>query len=167
MQTETTLLAFLASLDIAFDVVDHPPVFTVDEARTLRGAIPGAHSKNLFVKDKKGRLFLLVARESAVIDLKRVHEKIGAQGRLSFGSAERLENLFGVKPGAVTPFGAINDRCHAVTIVLEQELMAQERLNFHPLVNTRTIGLSRDGLLKFLAATGHQPVIVPLDEADP
>jgi Ala-tRNA(Pro) deacylase len=167
MHTEPALLAFLASLDIAFEVIEHPPVFTVDEARTLRGVVPGVHSKNLFVKDKKGRMFLLVARESSVIDLKRVHERIGAQGRLSFGSADRLESLFGVKPGSVTPFGAINDRSHMVTIVLEQELMAQARLNFHPLVNTKTVGLSPQGLLTFLSATGHEPLIVSLETDEP
>lgn len=164
MLTEPELLAFLAALDIAVDAIDHPPVFTVEEAKSLRGAIPGAHSKNLFVRDKKGRHFLLVARESAVIDLRRVHERIGAQGRVSFGSAELLATMFGVKPGSVTPFGAINDKGRHVTIVLERELMDHERLNFHPLVNTRTIGLSRAGLLKFLAATGHEPLIVSLSE---
>ena len=164
MQTEPELLAFLAALDIAVEAIDHPPVFTVEEARSLRGAIPGAHSKNLFVKDKKGRLFLLVARESAVIDLKHVHEKIGGQGRVSFGSADLLESVFGVKPGSVTPFGAINDKARHVTIVLERELMDHQRLNFHPLINTRTIGLSRAGLLKFLAATGHEPLIISLSE---
>jgi len=163
-KTEPELLAFLTALDIAFDAVDHPPVFTVEEAQSLRGTIAGTHSKNLFIKDKKGRLFLLVAREKAVIDLKRVHEKIGAQGRVSFGSAEQLETVFGVKPGSVTPFGAINDTGRRVTIVLDKELVAQARLNFHPLVNTRTIGLSSAGLLKFLAATGHEPRIIVLTQ---
>ena len=95
---------------IETETVDHPPLFTVEDSQALRGEIPGGHTKNLFVKDKKGRLFLLVLGEETVVDLKRVHEKIGAQGRVSFGSAELLEEVWGVRPGAVTPFGAINDK---------------------------------------------------------
>ncbi len=117
------------------------------------------------MKDKKGRLFLLTLGEETQIDLKRVHEKIGASGRVSFGSAELLEEVWGVRPGAVTPFGAINDRDGRVTVVLDSELMAHARVNFHPLVNTRTTGVSPDGLLKFLRATGHEPVLVSLGAA--
>jgi Ala-tRNA(Pro) deacylase len=131
----------------------------------LRGQVPGGHSKNLFVKDKKGRLFLLTLGEETPVDLKRVHEKISASGRVSFGSAELLEEVWGVLPGAVTPFGAINDRDGRVTVVLDSELMAYTRVNFHPLVNTRTTGVSPDGLLKFLRATGHEPMLVPLGAA--
>ena len=104
------LIAYLAALGVETETVDHPPLFTVEDSRTLRGDIPGGHTKNLFVKDKKGRLFLLVLGEETVVDLKKVHETIGAQGRVSFGSAELLEEVWGVKPGAVTPFGAINDK---------------------------------------------------------
>src|SRR5579863_9779910 len=104
------LIAYLAKLGVETTTVDHPPLFTVGDSQALRGDIPGGHTKNLFVKDKKGRLFLLVLGEETTIDLKRAHEKIGAQGRVSFGSAELLEEVWGVKPGAVTPFGAINDR---------------------------------------------------------
>ena len=104
------LLAYLAVLSIETETIDHPPLFTVEDSQALRGDIPGGHTKNLFVKDKKGQLFLLVLGEQAVVDLKKVHEKIGAQGRVSFGSAELLEEVWGVKPGAVTPFGAINDK---------------------------------------------------------
>jgi Ala-tRNA(Pro) deacylase len=156
------LIAFLESLGIGADTVEHPPLHTVEESRSLRGQIAGGHAKNLFVKDKKGRLFLLTLGEDTPIDLKRVHEKIGASGRVSFGSAELLEEVWGVRPGAVTPFGAINDREGRVTVVLDTELMAHERVNFHPLVNTRTTGVSSEGLLKFLRATGHEPVLVPL-----
>ena len=131
-------------------------------SRALRGDIPGGHAKNLFVKDKKGRLFLLVLGEETPIDLKRVHEKIGAQGRVSFGSAELLEEVWGVRPGAVTPFGAINDEAARVTVVLDAGDDGHERLNFHPLVNTRTTGLASADLVKFLRATGHEPVIIAL-----
>jgi Ala-tRNA(Pro) deacylase len=156
------LLAFLDSLGVAHETVDHPPLHTVEESQTLRGQIPGGHSKNLFVKDKKSRLFLLTLGEETVVDLKRVHEKIGANGRVSFGSAELLEEVWGVRPGAVTPFGAINDKPGRVTVVLDSGLMAQTRVNFHPLVNTRTTGVSSEGLIKFLRATGHEPLVTAL-----
>ncbi len=163
--TPEDLFARLDALGVAHETIEHPPLFTVEDSQNLRGEIPGGHTKNLFVKDKKGRLFLLVLGEDAVIDLKRAHEKIGAQGRVSFGSAELLEEVWGVKPGAVTPFGAINDRDGQVTVVLDAALMAHERLNFHPLVNTRTTGLASGDLVKFLRATGHEPMIVALAEA--
>jgi Ala-tRNA(Pro) deacylase len=161
------LLDYLSSLSIEAETVDHPPLFTVEDSRALRGDIPGGHTKNLFVKDKKGRLFLLVVGEEAVVDLKRVHEKIGAQGRVSFGSAELLGEVWGVLPGAVTPFGAINDTGGRVQVVLDAALMRCERLNFHPLVNTRTTGLANADLVKFLRATGHEPLIVALGSSAP
>lgn len=156
------LLAYLADLGVDTSTVEHPPLFTVEEAQALRGEIPGGHTKNLFVKDKKGRLFLLVLGEATEVDLKRVHERIGGQGRVSFGSADLLEEVWGVRPGAVTPFGAINDRDGRVSVVLDEAMMAHERLNFHPLVNTRTTGLASADLVKFLRAAGHEPLIVAL-----
>ena len=160
------LLAYLGHLGIATTTVEHPPLHTVEDSRALRGEIPGGHAKNLFVKDKKSRLFLLTLEETAAVDLKRVHEKIGAQGRVSFGSADLLEEVFGVRPGAVTPFGAVNDRDGRVTVVLDADLMRHQRVNFHPLVNTRTTGLASADMVKFLRATGHEPVIVPLASGD-
>ena len=162
--TPEDLFARLDALGVAHQTIEHPPLFTVEDSQNLRGEIPGGHTKNLFVKDKKGRLFLLVLGEETVVDLKRVHEKIGGQGRVSFGSAELLEEVWGVKPGAVTPFGAINDHDGQVTVVLDAALMAEGRLNFHPLVNTRTTGLASGDLITFLRATGHEPVIVALAE---
>jgi Ala-tRNA(Pro) deacylase len=162
--TSDDLIAYLDSLAIATSTVEHPPLHTVEDSRALRGDIPGGHVKNLFVKDKKGRLFLLVLDEEAEVDLKRVHERIGAQGRVSFGSAELLHEVWGVKPGAVTPFGAINDAAGRVTVVLDATMMRRERLNFHPLVNTRTTGLASADIIKFLQATGHEPLIVELGE---
>ena len=117
------LLAYLAALGIETETIDHPPLFTVEDSRTLRGDIPGGHTKNLFVKDKKNRVFLLVLGEETAVDLKRAHGKIGAQGRVSFGSAELLEEVWGVKPGAVTPFGAINDKAGKVSVVLDEAMM--------------------------------------------
>jgi Ala-tRNA(Pro) deacylase len=156
------LLTFLASHGIAAETVAHEPVFTVAESRPVKARIPGAHSKNLFVKDKKGRLFLITAKDETPIDLKRAHEAIGASGRLSFGSAEQLREALGVEPGSVTPFAVINDRAGRVTMVLDANLMEHERVNFHPLVNSMTTGVSREDLLRFLEITGHAPMIVRL-----
>jgi Ala-tRNA(Pro) deacylase len=160
------LLGYLSSLSIETETVEHPPLHTVEDSRALRGDIPGGHTKNLFVKDKKNRLFLLVLGEKTAVDLKRVHEKIGAQGRVSFGSAELLEAVWGVKPGAVTPFGAINDEAGQVRVVLDEAMMRHKRLNFHPLVNTRTTGLASADLMKFLRATGHEPMVVALGQEE-
>jgi len=164
--TPTDLIAFLDNLGIATHTVDHPALHTVEDSQALRGDIPGGHTKNLFVKDKKSRLFLLVLGEEASIDLKRVHEKIGAQGRVTFGGPDLLEEVWGVKPGSVTPFGAINDAAGRVTVVLDADMMRHERLNFHPLVNTSTTGLASADLIKFLRATGHEPLIAPLADTE-
>ena len=153
------LFAYLDSLRIAHKTVTHPPVFTVEEARDLRGAVAGAHTKNLFLRDKKGTVFLVVALENAVIELKSLHRVLGASGRFSFGSAELMRELIGVEPGSVTPFAVINDETHRVTVVLDAAMMEHAVLNYHPLVNTGTTTISRDGLLKFLEATGHPPRI--------
>jgi Ala-tRNA(Pro) deacylase len=157
--TPEELLATLDRLGLEVTTVEHPPLFTVDESKALRGAIRGAHTKNLFLKDRKGALFLVVAEEDAAIDLKRIHTVIGASGKVSFGSAELLIEVWGVQPGAVTPFGAINDREGRVTVVLDRALMRHEVLNHHPLVNTRTTSIRRDDLIAFLRATGHEPLI--------
>ena len=164
--TSDELIAFLDSLAIATTTIEHPPLYTVEDSQKLRGDIPGGHVKNLFVKDKKGRLFLLVLGEETQVDLKRVHETIGAQGRVSFGSADLLYEVWGVRPGAVTPFGAINDAAGRVTVALDATMMRHQRLNFHPLINTRTTGLASADIVKFLRATGHEPLIVELGRAD-
>lgn len=156
------LIAALDALGIAVTRIDHEAVFTVAESKALRGAIHGHHTKNLFLKDKKGRLFLVSALESTRIDLKRLHETLGASGRLSFGSAELLLEKLGVAPGSVTAFAVINDRAREVTMVLDARLMSGEPMNFHPLVNTATLGIARDDMLRFLRATGHEPMIVDL-----
>jgi Ala-tRNA(Pro) deacylase len=137
-------------------------VFTVDEARRLRGELPGVHSKSLFLRNKKGHMWLVVAREDRTIDLKELGERLGA-GRFSFGSADRLMRYLGVIPGAVTPFGAINDRDQVVKIVLDRQMLEQEPLNFHPLDNTKTTTISADGLVSFLQATGHPPELLDFE----
>ena len=153
------LFAYLDNLGIAHQTVSHPPVFTVEEAQAQRGQVAGGHTKNLFLRDKKGVLFLVVAAEDAAIELKSLHRLLGASGRFSFGSAELLRETLGVEPGAVTPFAAINDQAGRVTVILDAAMMAHEGLNFHPLADTKTTTISREGLLKFLHATGHPPRI--------
>jgi Ala-tRNA(Pro) deacylase len=153
------LFAYFDRLGIKHSTVSHPPLFTVEQSQALRGQIPGGHTKNLFLKDKKDALFLVVALEDAKIDLKGLHRLLGATGRFSFGSANLLQEVWGVLPGAVTPFGAINDAASRVTVVLDSDLMAHELVNSHPLVNTQTTTLASADLIKFLEATGHQPRI--------
>jgi Ala-tRNA(Pro) deacylase len=153
------LFAYLDSLGIAHKTVIHPPVFRVEDARALRGEVAGGHTKNLFLRDKKGALFLVVAPEDAVIELRSLHRLLDASGRFSFGSPDLLREVLGVEPGSVTPFAAINDKASRVTVVLDAAMMTHEVLNFHPLVNTGTTTISRAGLVKFLEATGHRPRI--------
>ncbi len=154
------LFAMLAEQGIDVVTVSHPALHTVEESRALRGEIPGGHIKNLFVKDKKGRVFLIVAEEDAQIDLKGVHALIGGRGRVSFGKADQLMELLGVRPGAVTPFALVNDTDAVVTCIFDEALMRHEVLNCHPLVNTMTTTIHRDDLLRFLDAHGHKPQIV-------
>ena len=158
--TPEDLFEYLDRLGIATSTVAHPPLFTVEESRSLRGEIPGAHTKNLFLEDRKDRLFLVAAEEHARIDLKHLHRRIGASGRLSFGKPEVLRATLGVEPGAVTPFAAINDRDGRVTIVLDRPLFARDGLNFHPLVNTRTTRITATDLVRFLGAAGHPPLVL-------
>jgi len=153
------LFAYLDDLGIAHQTVRHPPLFTVEQSRALRGQIPGGHTKNLFLRDRKYALTLVVALEDAEIDLKSLHRRLGAAGRFSFGSADLLRETWGVEPGAVTPFGAVNDTEGRVNVVLDAAMMEHETLNYHPLVNTMTTSIARDDLVKFLQATGHMPRI--------
>ncbi len=162
--TPETLFAALDAMGIAHETIEHPPLFTVEESKALRGAIPGAHTKNLFLKDKKGKLFLVTAVESTRIDLKRLHEIIGGSGRLSFGSPEQMMAHLGVTPGSVTAVAVINDEAGAVTVILDRRLANYARVNCHPLVNTMTTGVSHADLLRFLAAVGHAPQIVAIGE---
>lgn len=153
------LFAALDALAIKYTTVKHPPLFTVEQSRALRGQIPGGHTKNLFLRDKKHALFLVVAEEEADIDLKGLHRLLGANGRFSFGSSDLLREVWGVEPGAVTPFGAMNDTAGRVTVVLDKAMLAHPTLNFHPLVNTMTTSIARDDLIRFLESTGHSPRI--------
>jgi Ala-tRNA(Pro) deacylase len=160
MPDPSTLFAFLDQLGIAHPTVTHPALFTVEQSQSLRGTIPGGHTKNLFLKDKKGALFLVTALEDAVIELKSLHRLLGASGRFSFGPAELMRETLGIEPGAVTPFAAMNDAGRRVTVVLDAALMRHGTINCHPLVNTMTTSIAREDLIRFLEATGHPPQIV-------
>ena len=150
------LFAHLDALGLAHRTVDHAPVFTVGQAKQHRGELPGHHIKNLFLRNKKEAMWLVVALEDREIDLKRLGEALGA-GRLSFGSPERLRRHLGVEPGSVTPFSVINDPDHQVTLVLDRGVAEGGPLNAHPLTNTMTTAISFADLSRFFVATGHTP----------
>ncbi|MGZ9112395.1 MAG: prolyl-tRNA synthetase associated domain-containing protein [Rhodoplanes sp.] len=158
-QTPDQLFAFLDTLGIAHTSVTHPPLFTVEQSRALRGQIPGGHTKNLFLRDKKNNVYLVTAEEDANIDLKGLHRLLGASGRFSFGAAELMLELLGVAPGSVTPLGVLHDTEGRINVVLDAALMEHDTINCHPLVNTMTTSLKREDLVKFLEATGHSPRI--------
>jgi len=171
--TPADLLAKLTTLGLQYREHRHDAVFTVEEAKDLRGSLPGAHCKCLFVRDKKGASFLVVCLEDRRLDMKALASLLGAK-RLSFASPERLHAQLGVEPGSVTPFAAINDQAarhdnqqpfKPVTIVLDSEMMQADLVNYHPLINTSTIALSPSELLRFLDATDHQPLITDLSAA--
>ncbi|NNF79320.1 MAG: prolyl-tRNA synthetase associated domain-containing protein [Rhizobiales bacterium] len=157
--TRDDLFARLAELGIETKTKDHAPVYTVEEARALRGEISGEHCKNLFLKDKKGVLWLVVTLEEAQVDLKALPQKIGS-GRLSFGKGELLAEVLGIEPGSVTPFALINDTEQKVQVVLDEAMMAHDVLNYHPLKNDATTSVSSQDLLKFVQSCGHEPQIV-------
>lgn len=159
MKTRDDLLTFLAAHGVAQTTYDHPAVFTVGEGGDIKDKIPGAHTKNLFLKDAKGQLWLISAEGHAQIDLKRLHTVIGS-ARLSFGNAELMGETLGVTPGSVTAFGLINDTDRRVRFVLDRTLAEAELVNFHPLTNTATTTVSREGFATFLAGLGISPMVV-------
>jgi Ala-tRNA(Pro) deacylase len=157
--TPDQLFTALDGLGISHTTVKHPPLFTVEQSRNLRGQIPGGHTKNLFLRDKKYAIYLVVTLEDAEIDLKGLHRVLGANGRFSFGSSDLMREVLGVEPGSVTPFSVINDTQGRVTVVLDAAMMEHTTLNYHPLVNTMTTSIGREDLVKFLESTGHIPRI--------
>jgi Ala-tRNA(Pro) deacylase len=163
--TPDSLLTVLDAMGIRHETVHHEAAFTVEQSKHLRGEIPGAHTKNLFLKDKKGKLFLVTAVENTVIDLKRLHEIIGGSGRLSFGSAEQMQANLGIAPGSVTALAVINDEQRSVSVILDERLSSFGRVNCHPLINTMTTGISYDDLLRFLTETGHAPQVMTIGTA--
>ena len=153
------LMVKLASLDISFTTHTHPPLRTVEDAKALRGDLHGAHIKNLYLRDRKKRNFLIVVGEDRVIDLKALPGLIGSD-RLSFGSADRLFETLGVRPGAVSPFALINDLDHKVLLILDADLADHPCLFAHPLVNDITLGVSGTNLMQFFGYTGHEPQLL-------
>ncbi len=150
----------LEALGIATSTVHHPPVFTVEEAKRLRGPVQGAHTKNLFLRDKKGRnMWLLVCLEDRDVNIRELEGKLGST-RLSFGSAERLMKYLGVIPGAVTPFAVVNDKAGTVRVALDRGALEREPLNFHPLDNAMTTSIGADAFLRFLEAEGHPAKLI-------
>ncbi len=158
------LFAFLDELTISTTTVTHPPLHTVEESKALRGDLPGAHIKNLFLKDKKGRLFLLTCLENRTVDMKSMH-KVLSSARLSFGKPDLLWETLGVRPGAVTPFSLINDRENEkkVTFALDAALKESDVIHAHPLHNEATTAISSDDLMKFIAACGHSALMMDFD----
>ncbi len=161
-KTAHDLFAFLDAHDIAHSTLEHPAVFRVGEGEEIKAALPGAHTKNLFLKDAKDQLWLISALGETRIDLKRLPAVIGS-ARLSFGREELMVEALGVRPGSVTLFALINDPARRVRLVLDQALFGHETVNFHPLTNTATTAVSREGMMAFLRALDVEPQIVDFD----
>jgi len=164
--TTDQLLARLSELGIAARTIEHPPVFTVEEARRYRGDLPGTHTKSLFLRDKKEAMWMVVCLESRALDLKDLARRLGAK-HLSFGSPERLMRHLGVIPGAVSPFAVVNDAGRVVQVVLDRAVLAQDPVNLHPLDNAKTTAIAAADLLRFLEAEGHAPRMIDFDAAVP
>jgi len=159
MMSRAELMAFLEKIGVETVTHDHPAVFRVEEGEDLKRGIAGAHTKNLFLKDAKGQLWLISAEGHAAVDLKRLHTVIGS-ARLSFGNAALMAETLGVAPGSVTAFGLINDKERRVRFVLDRTLAEAELVNFHPLENTATTTISQAGFQRFLDAIGVKPLVV-------
>jgi Ala-tRNA(Pro) deacylase len=157
------LMARFAALGIRTETREHAPVFTVEEARRLRGEIPGGHCKNLFLKDERGALYLIVCLEEARIDLKTAPARIGSR-RLSFGKPDLLTAVLGVEAGSVTPFALINAAPGRIEVILDAAMMEEELLNYHPLKNDATTTIRAADLVAFIRSCGHEPRILALSE---
>ncbi|MFN4112598.1 MAG: prolyl-tRNA synthetase associated domain-containing protein [Sphingomonadaceae bacterium] len=161
MRGEAGLLADLVLLAIPFAAHEHTAVFTVEESRRVDAAIPGRHTKNLFLKDAGGAFWLVTVPAEARVDLKMLPQVIGCK-RVSFGKPEDMARLIGITPGSVTPLAMINAAPGAITVVLDAALAAADRINVHPLRNTGTLGLAGAGVLRLLRHWGHVPVVAPV-----
>ncbi len=157
------LFAYLDDLGIDHKTVDHPATFTVEEGRHLKASMPGGHTKNLFMKDKDGIIVLISAWADSQLKLNQLHKKIGTR-RLSFASADLMVECLGVEPGSVTAFALMNDTSHRVKFIADAALMGFDTVNFHPLVNTATTAISREGLHRFVEATGHSLTVVDFSD---
>ena len=160
---EEALFEQLDSLGIPHETHRHAPLFTVEESQALRGTLPGAHIKNLFLRDKKKNIWLVTALEDRQIDLKALRKNLQAKGNLSFGNADLLMEVLGVIPGAVTPFGVVNDQDGRATMVLDKAILEHDIVNAHPLRNDRTTAIASDDLLRFLDACSHPAELFDFD----
>lgn len=163
--TRSELFAFLDKHHISRSTMDHAPVFTVEEGKEIKAALPGGHTKNLFLKDKAGQLFLICALGDTPIKINRLHPVLGCK-RLSFGKPELLLEHLGVTPGSVTLFSILNDRDNAVQLILDKALTAHKVVNFHPLLNNATTAISSEDMIKFAQATGHDPLIMDFTQIE-
>jgi Ala-tRNA(Pro) deacylase len=163
--SRAALFRRLATLGIKTTTHEHAAVFTVAESAALHHELPGGHTKNLFLKDAKDQLWLVIAESHTPVDLKALQKQIGA-ARFSFGKPELLAEVLGVTPGSVTAFAVINDQSQRVRVVVDAALMRYEAINCHPLENTATTAIARDDLLAFLRATGHEPLIVAIGSGE-
>jgi Ala-tRNA(Pro) deacylase len=154
-----TLFARFDALGLVHETRQHEAFFTVDEGRDLKASMPGGHTKNLFMKDKSGALVLISAHAESDLPLNKLHRALGTK-RLSFGSAELMQEMLGVTPGSVTAFALINDTESRVRFVVDAALMAHDVLNFHPLINTATTAISRADFTRFVEATGHELEVI-------
>ncbi len=153
------LFNLLSKFDIKYQIIEHPPFFTVDDGLAWHNKIPGLHNKTLFLKDKKDRLYLVSIPFDLRADLVAIEKDIGA-ARLSFARPDLLQSVLRLTPGAVTPFGLMFDQPPRVTAVLHPRIAAAGLVCFHPLRNDATLVLQSADLLKFLRATGHEPMIL-------
>lgn len=159
---EAELYALFERHGIAWTHHTHPALFTVEESKELRGDLPGAHVKNMFLKDKKQQLWLVTCFEYRKIRIRDLEKQIGAP-KASFGKPELLWEALGIRPGAVSPFGLINDPDHQVRVVLDQQMLEADPINAHPLHNEATTSVSRADFRRFFEVTGHDPLIVDFD----
>lgn len=156
MLSKEELIKLLDESNCDYEVKEHPPLFTVEDSKLLRGSILGAHSKNLFLKDAKGQFYLLSVEENTKVDLKKIMNFIGSK-KLSFAKAEYLESILGIEPGSVSPFALINDVDKKVLFFLDKNFLNYEKLNFHPLVNTATVNIATSDMIKFIEEK-HNPI---------
>lgn len=160
------LMRQLQGFGIPYTFYEHEAVFTVEQSNRVDAKIKGCHTRNLFIRDKKERMYLVTLRHDTMIDLNKLSVLLGA-GRFSFGSPERLWTYLGVRPGSVTPFAIVNDKTHKVKLILEHGMMQWDIVNFHPLINTMTIGLTPNNLLEFMRRIDVEPQIIDLSAAQP
>lgn len=164
--TPDALLARLDELGIAYTLHHHKAVYTVAESEAVDADIPGTHCRNFFLRDKKKRNFLLSLQNATEVDMKKLAPLIGGTN-LSFGSADRLWEYLGVRPGSVCPYAITNDTNNDVTMILDASMMDHDILNFHPLINTMTISVKPADIVRFIESTGHTPHIMDLSAAAP